>query len=146
MKQRIKRRPMAEINVVQYIDVMLVLLVIFMITAPLLSQGVDIDLPKAEAQVLSAKGSQPVIVTVDKKGRYFLNSNKNPEQALSPSQLSQLIASELQLATKSHALRTFLVKGDATVDYGRVINAMVLMQQAGVEHVGLLTEPYEKTV
>lgn len=138
--RRQRRRPMAEINVVPYIDVMLVLLVIFMITTPLLSQGVKVDLPKATAQTL-ASAKEPLIVSVDAQGNYYLNIAQNPNQPIDPITLSNRISAELQAATQQGETRSVLVKGDANVDYGKVMNAMVLLQQAGAPSVGLVTDP-----
>ncbi|MBN1684609.1 MAG: protein TolR [Gammaproteobacteria bacterium] len=131
-----KRRPMSEINVVPYIDVMLVLLVIFMITAPLLSQGVKVDLPKASAKPLSTKDQKPIIVTIDQYGRYFLNISDSPEKPVT----AQPLLTQIQSALNVNQQRTVLVKGDQNANYGKIINAMVLLQQAGVDKVGLMTE------
>jgi biopolymer transport protein TolR len=135
-----RRRPIAEINVVPYIDVMLVLLVIFMITTPLLSQGVKVDLPKAQAQALSAKKSEPIIVSVDAQGNYYLNIASNPAQPIPAITLKKRVAAELAASAQSDQQRPVLVKGDKNVDYGKVVQAMVMLQQAGAESVGLMTE------
>lgn len=135
-----RRRPMAEINVVPYIDVMLVLLVIFMITAPLLQQGVNVDLPKASAQSLTAN-KEPIIVSVDAQGNYYLNIANDPDQPLDSTSIANRVAAELQSAKQQGEQRTVLVKGDAHVDYGKVVAAMVLLQQAGAGSVGLVTSP-----
>lgn len=135
-----RRKPMAEINVVPYIDVMLVLLVIFMITAPLLQQGVNVDLPKASAQSLTAN-KEPIIVSVDAQGNYYLNIANNPDQPLDATSISNRVAAELQTAKQQGQERTVLVKGDSHVDYGKVVAAMVLLQQAGAGSVGLVTSP-----
>ncbi|MCK4608610.1 MAG: protein TolR [Gammaproteobacteria bacterium] len=141
MRNRARRnRPMAEINVVPYIDVMLVLLVIFMITAPLLSQGVTVDLPHAAAQPLSAKEQGPIIVSVDSKGNYYLNVSNDPHRAIAPLLLANRVAAELQVAKNAGHKREVLVKGDRNVNYGKVVQAMVLLQHAGAPSVGLMTE------
>lgn len=137
--KRKRNRSMSEINVVPYIDVMLVLLVIFMITAPLLSQGVHVNLPRARARALSIKHTTPIIVSVDKKGLYYLNSSRNPESPLSAQKLMNRVAAELAVANSSGNKITVLVKGDRRVDYARVVQAMVLLQRAGVKQVGLMT-------
>ncbi|MGB6976223.1 MAG: protein TolR [Gammaproteobacteria bacterium] len=139
-KYRARRRPMADINVVPYIDVMLVLLVIFMITTPLLSQGVKVNLPQASAQPLSSKNQQPIIVTVDVKGNYYLNIANNPAQAIDASALQNQVTAELTTAQQQGQQRQVLVKGDQRADYGKVVQAMVLLQQAGASTVGLMTE------
>jgi biopolymer transport protein TolR len=138
--QRKSRKPLAEINVVPYIDVMLVLLVIFMITAPLLSQGVHVDLPHAKANALVVKHKAPLIVSIDKQGRYYLNVTTTPEVPMLSDQLVNRIAAELALAKQEGEDITVLVKGDKDVDYGTVVQAMVLLQHAGVSKVGLMTE------
>jgi len=140
MFRRQKARLMAEINVVPYIDVMLVLLVIFMITAPLLSQGVKIDLPRAQAKALSVKEQEPIIVSVDMKGQYYLNIAEDPDVPITSDQLTTRIAAEEALANQNHQQRMVLVKGDQDVSYGKVVQAMVLLQQAGVNKVGLMTQ------
>ena len=138
--------PPAEINVVPYIDVMLVLLVIFMITAPMLSQGVTVDLPKAASQALKDTEQEPIIVSVDSQGQYFLNINTPPEAPIEAHALTTRVAAELQLAAESHApARLVLVKGDQGVPYGKVVVAMALLKQAGAEQVGLLTAPPNPT-
>ncbi len=131
------RRPMAEINVVPYIDVMLVLLVIFMITAPLLQQGVEVDLPQASAEPLPTQTSEPFIVTVDGEGRYFVNVGGQPDRALNAQDLVTRAAAVL----KRHPDTPVLVRGDEAVSYGAVVSAMVLLQHAGAGRVGLMTEP-----
>jgi biopolymer transport protein TolR len=135
-----RRRPMAEINVVPYIDVMLVLLVIFMITTPLLSQGVKVNLPQATAQPLSTKDQEPIIITVDAQGNYYLNVARHPEQPIDASTLQQQVTAELVTAQQQGQQRQVLVKGDDHVDYGKVVQAMVLLQQAGAATVGLMTD------
>lgn len=144
MRRRSKARPLAEINVVPYIDVMLVLLVIFMITAPLLTQGVDIDLPEAAAKSISADDQEPIIVTVDAAGKYYLNKAKDPLAALAPDDIATEISSLLHEAKQKGIKPQVLVKGDKDVMYGKVVQAMVLLQQAGVAQVGLMTQPPEQ--
>ncbi|MGD9108822.1 MAG: protein TolR [Gammaproteobacteria bacterium] len=139
-----RRRPIAEINIVPYIDVMLVLLVIFMITAPLLSQGVHVNLPKAQARALSIKQKTPLIVSVDKHGKYYLNSSDNNNISLLPQQLMNRVAAELALAKQNGKSITVLVKGDQAVSYAKVVQAMVLLQRAGVKQVGLMTVDPDK--
>lgn len=139
LNKRERKRPMAEINVVPYIDVMLVLLVIFMVTAPLLSQGVKVDLPQASAQSIPPKEQEPLIVSVDSQGNYYLNIANNPNQPITPAALSNRVAIEL----KNNNQRPVFVKGDKNVNYGSVVQAMVLLQQAGAPSVGLVTEQPE---
>jgi biopolymer transport protein TolR len=134
-----KLRPMAEINVVPYIDVMLVLLVIFMITAPLLTQGVKVDLPQADAQPVEENAKRPLVVSVDREGRFHLTYDDDRTRRLDDEELERQVTAIL--ATNPGI--PVLVKGDQAVDYGRVVQAMVLLQQAGAPGIGLLTEPEE---
>lgn len=130
---------MSEINVVPYIDVMLVLLVIFMITAPLLTQGVDVELPQADAEPLSQKNEEPVVVTVDSRGDFYIDVGEGRDRPVSADDLVNRVRSVLKYKPKT----PILVRGDAGVAYGRVVEAMVLLQSAGTPSVGLITEPPE---
>ena len=136
-RQRIRKKPMADINVVPYIDVMLVMLVIFMITAPLLTQGVKVDLPEANAEPLPQDQQEPMIVTVDASGNLYLNIGDAPKTPVDEDALVQKVSAVLRRRQD----KSVLVRGDHSVDYGTVIAAMVLLQQAGVPRVGLVTEP-----
>lgn len=134
------RRPMADINVVPFIDVMLVLLVIFMITAPLLTQGVKVNLPQTQAKAMSEQEKEPLIVTVDATGNFYLNLADKPNQPITARTLSHL--AETQLASQQAGeQRPVLVRGDKDANYGKVVEAMVLLQQAGAKSVGLITQP-----
>lgn len=127
---------MSEINVVPYIDVMLVLLVIFMITAPIVQQGVEIELPKLAANSLPPEQLEPVILSVSKTGEYYLNIGDNLKKPVSDEDVIQRIT----LVLKQKPQTPVLVRGDKEADYGSVTTAMVLLQSAGVEKVGLMTE------
>ena len=131
---------MSEINVVPYIDVMLVLLVIFMITAPLLTQGVKVDLPKTESAPLPPDGREPVIINVNKDGEYFINYGENQDKPISPQDLANRVNAVLELNEYKIPV---LVGGDNNVPYGRIVELMALLQNAGVEGVGMLTDPIE---
>ena len=135
-----RKGPLAEINVVPYIDVMLVLLVIFMITTPLLTQGVNVQLPQAAAKALPPRHELPIIVSVDNRGNYFLNISEHPDQPMTPQNLINEVAAALQLAKQHQSTRDLYVKGDRAVAYGTVIQAMVLLQHAGADTVGLMTQ------
>ena len=133
-----RRRPMAEINVVPYIDVTLVLLVIFIITAPLLTQGVQVDLPQASATPITpSENQEPLVVTVDAQGRFFLNVGSDPDQPVDEATLVNRVAAVLRHQPGTQVL----VRGDRDVPYGRVVEAMSLLQRAGAPSVGLITEP-----
>lgn len=137
MSRRNRKQPMAEINVVPYIDVMLVLLVIFMITAPLLTQGVNVELPKADAKTLDDDAKRPLVVSVDRQGAFFITFDDDKTNAVDAEQLKQQAGAIL-----SHNPGIpVLVKGDKDVNYSRVVEAMVLLQTAGAPSVGLLTDP-----
>ena len=127
---------MGEINVVPYIDVMLVLLVIFMITAPMLSQGVKVDLPQADSQPIPQEDAAPLVVTVDAKGRYFFSLAKDPRSPLE----SRALLQQLNSVLKKQPGKPVYVKGDRHVAYGKVVELMALIQGAGVATVGLMTE------
>jgi len=139
MHQYGSRRPMSDINVVPFIDVMLVLLVIFMITTPLLTQGVKVELPKTSASAMNEHQKEPLIVTVDSTGNYYFNLADKPEQPITARTLTHLVTSELSLEQNTNQ-RPVLVRGDKNVNYGKVVEAMVLLQQAGAKSVGLITE------
>jgi len=127
---------MSDINVVPYIDVMLVLLVIFMITAPLLSQGVKVDLPRAPAKPLERENQEPLVVTVDKAGQYFLNYGDKPDSPIDP----QTLVTRVSALLRHSPGLPVLVRGDRNVAYGDVVGAMVLLQRSGAPSVGLMTE------
>jgi len=132
-----KRKPIAEINVVPYIDVMLVLLIIFMVTAPLLTEGVKIDLPQTNANPVdfNPESPEPFILTVDADGQYFIDDvEKTPREIV-------LYAAGLLREKPS---TDFLVRGDKQAIYDDVLQAMVLLKRAGVETVSLVTEPISK--
>ncbi|HHH38408.1 MAG TPA: protein TolR [Sedimenticola sp.] len=130
---------MAEINVVPYIDVMLVLLVIFMITAPLLTQGVKVDLPQADAEPLPPEATEPVVVSVDAAGNLFVDLGEGRNDPVDPETLVARVAAVLKYRPRTPVM----VRGDRRVDYGRVVEAMVLLQRAGAPNVGLITETPE---
>lgn len=141
IKKRTRKKAIAEINVVPYIDVMLVLLLIFMITAPLLTEGIQVNLPQAKAQALTKDQQDPIIVSVDAQGLYYLNISEHPEEAMAPNDLALRVAGELSVAQQANQIRSVMVKGDEAVDYGKVVQAMVLLQAAGAKTVGLITAP-----
>lgn len=134
---RRRKRMMSEINVVPYIDVMLVLLVIFMVTAPLLSQGVNVDLPKVAAEPVQVKQNQePLVITVDRDGNYFVNIGDDQDKPIDHDGLLQKVAAVVKYKPGTPVL----VRGDSQTRYGDVVIAMALIQKAGVPNVGLLTE------
>ncbi|MCP5339869.1 MAG: protein TolR [Steroidobacteraceae bacterium] len=134
------RRAMADINVVPYIDVMLVLLVIFMVTAPLLTQGIKVDLPKAAAEPIDLrdlKDRKPLVLSIDRTGRLFLNEGDDPESPLDAATAQARVTAILRLAPDLPVL----VKGDREVPYGKVVEAMVMLQGAGAARLGFITDP-----
>jgi biopolymer transport protein TolR len=134
------RRLMGEINVVPYIDVMLVLLIIFMVTAPLLQQGIKVDLPKAGAEPLPAdllKKHDPLILSVDKQGKLYLNLGSNQDAPMDEQTIVDRVAAVLRRDPETPVL----VKADQNVPYGRVVAGMVLLQNAGAQKVGFQTDP-----
>ena len=128
------RRLMGEINVVPYIDVMLVLLIIFMVTAPMLSQGIKVDLPKAAAEPLPPD-LEPLVLSIDADGAMYLNivDSQTPQDA---NRVLELVSAVLRREPE----RPVLVKADRAVQYGRVVEGMALLQQAGAQKVGFATE------
>ena len=135
-RHRVRRRPMSEINVVPYIDVMLVLLVIFIITAPLLTQGVKVDLPQAAAQPLDVESQEPLVVTVDATGSYYVNYGENQESPVEP----QVLAARVAALLRHRPGLAVVVRGDEHVPYGDVVLLMTILQAAGAPSVGLITE------
>ena len=140
MRRTGKRRPVSEINVVPYIDVMLVLLIIFMITAPLIQQGVEIDLPQASANPMPPEQREPLVISVSKAGDFYLNIGENNDKPIA----EDLLANRVAAVINNHPQTPVLVRGDKAVDYGRVTEVMVLLQSAGVEKVGLMTDSLDQ--
>ena len=129
------KRLMSEINDVPYIDVMLVLQVTFMITAPLTMEGVTIDLPAADAKPVVDDRSDPFVVRIDREGAYYLNEDKQPVADLNEIRIKAAIV------LRNNPKTPFMVEGDKAVAYDAVVQAMVLLQQAGVPSIGLVTDP-----
>ena len=136
MRRRSRRRPMAEINVVPYIDVMLVLLIIFMVTAPMLMQGVKVELPDAAAEPVENQDSEPLIVSVNSAGQLFLNLGADEERPLSLATIQQRVGAVMRRSPD----KPVLVWGDEAVPYGEVVTLMAALQEAGAPAVGLVTE------
>lgn len=136
-----KRKIKAEINVVPYIDVMLVLLVIFMITAPLLTLGVDVDLPKSDAKSLESK-QEPIVVSVDAKGNYFLAKKAGENRAVTREMLDAEIRAIVAQNEKGK-LQVYIA-GEGSANYQKIFDAMQILQNAGVENVGLMSQPSQR--
>jgi len=139
MSNRKKRKLVSDINVVPYIDVMLVLLIIFMVTAPLLTQGVKVDLPQADAEVVEASDVTFLVASINANGEYFIAVNGEQDGgAKTLDELSTLVAAYL----KTEPNAQLVVRGDKNVAYGKVVQLMASLQQTTkLETIGLLTEP-----
>jgi biopolymer transport protein TolR len=135
---RRRRKVMSEINVVPYIDVMLVLLIIFMITAPMMTKGIKVELPKVGKTDLPAemRKSEPLVLSVDVKGRYYLSIGNNSDKPIDEDAVVQRVSAVLRRDPKT----TVLVKADTKVPYGKVVQGMVLLQNAGAQQVGFITD------
>ncbi len=135
-----KRKLMGEINVVPYIDVMLVLLIIFMVTAPLLTQGIDVELPQAGAEPIEdIADRQPIVLSVDAEGNLYLDVGDDEDLP----KTAQVIVDSVRTVLEASPETPVLVKADRAVQYGYVVGAMVLLQQGGAENVGFVTDPLE---
>jgi biopolymer transport protein TolR len=137
-RPRAKRhKPNAEINVVPYIDVMMVLLVIFMVTAPMLTQGVSVDLPQAKSDpVANDDLSDPLVISVTKAGDYYLELGENNKQPITLERIGVQVAKILQRAPDTQVL----LRGDRAIEYGHIVRIMTVLQQAGANSVGLVSE------
>lgn len=136
---RVKKPLKSEMNVVPYIDVMLVLLVIFMVTAPMITSGISVDLPQAKSQSFDSK-EPPAIVTIDAKGQYYLSYKDQDEKtSLSLTEIQDILVE----ANRGDVAVNVLVNGDQAASYGQVMQLMSNLQQAGLDQVGLLTKPLE---
>jgi biopolymer transport protein TolR len=135
-----KRKLMSEINVVPYIDVMLVLLVIFMVTAPLLTQGIEVDLPKANSEPIDdIPNHQPLVLSVDADGNLYINVGDDEDLPASGKEVVARVGAVL----RNRPDTPILVKADRAVPYGYVVGAMVVLQQGGAEHIGFVTDPLD---
>lgn len=134
--RRERKKPVAEMNVVPYIDVMLVLLVIFMVTAPMMTQGLNVELPKAVTDNLALKNREPLIVSIKADGSYWFKQGNQNDRRVSRDNMADTVKTALLNAPEAPVL----VNGDARVKYGVVVSLMANLQQAGVANVGLLTE------
>ena len=139
MRRTGKRKPVSEINVVPYIDVMLVLLVIFMITAPLLTQGVSVELPQAEAEAMTGESDEPLVVTVTAAGDYYLNVGDKVDDPID----HQLLVTKVAAVLRHRPKTPVYVRGDTKVEYGKVVTAMALLKKAGAPSVGMITKAPE---
>lgn len=135
-RTRKKRRLNSEINVVPYIDVTLVLLIIFMVTAPMLTQGVDVELPQAAAEPVETEDAEPLIVTVNAEGEYFVNLGEDEALPRTADDIATAVGRILQV----NPGKLLLVRGDRNASYEQVVRLMVLLQGVGAERVGLVTE------
>ncbi|MEI6858289.1 MAG: protein TolR [Shewanella sp.] len=135
--QRKRRRPVAEINVVPYIDVMLVLLIIFMVTAPIVTQGVKVDLPEATSEALPADSKPPIVASINANGDYFLDvGSSSSKESLELEEVAIRVGAIILLEPD----RPVVVKADRSIAYEKVIQLMVSLQGVGVPSVGLMTD------
>jgi len=130
------RRLMAEINVVPYIDVMLVLLIIFMVTAPLLQQGVEIDLPQAAAEPLESNQLDAIVINIKRNGEYLVQVGSGKTTGVEKTDLTDFVVT----LKNKHPSSPVLIRGDKAVAYGKIVDALVLLQSASIEKVSLMTE------
>lgn len=138
-----RRKPMAEINVVPYIDVTLVLLIIFMITTPMLQTGVEVDLPEAESKVVETEGegdNPPVVISIKEDGQYFIRIDNQDDQPVQPEEINPQVVAVLSSKPKTQVL----INADKSVDYGTVVTVMAALKNAGVPTVGLMTRPEDQ--
>ena len=133
---RTKRKLIAEINVVPYIDVMLVLLIVFMVTAPLLMQGVEVELPQAPSTPIDETDNEPLIVSIKADGSLYINLGGNPDKAVAIGVIKERVARVIKQKPKTPVL----VWGDKKIPYGEVVSLMTALQKAGAPSVGLVTE------
>jgi biopolymer transport protein TolR len=140
MEHRRRKRRMAEINIVPYVDVMLVLLVIFMITAPLINQGVEIDLPQAESEALPAAEARPLVLEIDRGGLFYLDLGDGDNAPLDAAEVVTRAAAAIRRTPNL----TVIVQADSSVQYQMVIEGIALLKRAGADTVGLATRPLEE--
>ncbi|SFV83286.1 Tol biopolymer transport system, TolR protein [hydrothermal vent metagenome] len=142
LPKRIRPQVDAQINIVPYIDVMLVLLVIFMMTTPIIEQGIEVDLPSAEAKMVDFTEQQPTIITINRVGEYFINSMDNESAEVSQGERLPLgrVAARVQARLQIFPKMKVFVRGDREVAYGSVIALMSFLQKNGVDKVGIVTE------
>ncbi|MCK5190483.1 MAG: protein TolR [Methylococcales bacterium] len=134
-----RRKPMAEINVVPYIDVTLVLLIIFMITAPLVQTGVDVDLPQADTAPVEQKNEPPIIISIDKQGLFYIDLGEQEDEHVSADILLYRVAAVLRNKPETQVY----IRGDHTVAYGKVVTVMAALKNSGVPSVGLMTRSFD---
>ena len=136
-----RRKPMGEINVVPYIDVTLVLLIIFMITTPMLQTGVEVDLPQAESAMVEQKeGEPPIVISIKEQGEYYINTDGQNDELIVPEVINDRVAVVLSNKPGTQVL----ISADKGVDYGTVVTVMAALKNAGVPTVGLMTKPEEQ--
>ncbi|UOA10299.1 protein TolR [Methylobacter sp. S3L5C] len=138
-----RRKPMAEINVVPYIDVTLVLLIIFMITTPMLQTGVEVDLPQAESKTVESEGegnNPPIVISIKEQGQFYIKSDSQDDEPVLPEEINSRVAAILINKPKTQVL----INADKGVSYGTVVTVMAALKNAGVPTVGLMTKPEEK--
>lgn len=134
-----RRKPMAEINVVPYIDVTLVLLIIFMITTPMLQTGVEVELPQTQSATVESKDEPPIVVSIQQSGQYFLNVGDGNDESVQVEDIYPRVAATIASKPGTQVL----INADKAVDYGTVVTVMAKLKNAGVPSVGLMTKSDE---
>lgn len=135
-----RRRPIAEMNLIPYIDVMLVLLVIFMVATPLIMQGIQVTLPEAASPTLQPKDNKPLIVSVNATGQYYINLSPHPREPIAANQLASVLRPLIAKRQQAHEEETIYIQGDKTLPYGQVMALITHIEQAGGHHIALMTE------
>lgn len=142
LPKRIRPAIDAQINIVPYIDVMLVLLVIFMMTTPIIEQGIEVDLPNSDAKMVDFSDQQPTIISINKNGEYFINSLDDGASEVDSNERLPLgrIAARVQARLQVFPQMKVFVRGDESAAYGSVVSLMAFLQKNGVDKIGIVTE------
>lgn len=135
-----RRRPIAEMNLIPYIDVMLVLLVIFMVATPLIMQGIQVTLPEAASPTLQPKDNKPLIVSINANGQYYINLSPHPRDPIAANRLAAILRPLIAKRQQAQAEETIYIQGDKALPYGQVMALITHIEHAGGHHIALMTE------